>query len=186
MKRSRPLTPARLFLRRFRKANRGVTAVEFSLLALPFFSLLLATFEATAMFFASVSLETGAADASRLVRTGQVQTQDLSRQDIRDTVCDAMFMGCDARMQIDVRRFDSFTNVNFSDPLTADGDLRTDLMFQPGGPGDIILVRVFYTWDIVTPVIGGVMSNMADGRRLLISSTAFRNEPFSSAAPGGS
>ena len=186
MKQTRTITPARLFLRRFGKANHGMAAVEFALLALPFFSLLFATLEATAVFFASVSLETGAAEASRLVRTGQVQLQGLTREHIRNQICDAMFMGCDDRMQIDVRRFDSFTDVDFTDPLTADGDLRTDLMFQPGGPGDIVLVRVFYTWDIVTPVIGNALSNMADGHRLLISSAAFRNEPFGSAAPGGS
>ena len=140
------------------------------------------------MFFASVSLETGAADAARLVRTGQVQLQGMSKQDIRNTICDAMFMGCDDRMQIDVRRFESFTQVDFTDPLDADGDLRTDLMFQPGSPGDIVLVRVFYVWEIMTPLLGEAMSNMSGSSRLIISSAAFRNEPFGNApvpAPGG-
>lgn len=169
------------FLKRFRRARRGSVAVEFGLLALPFFGLLFAIVEATMVFFASVSLETGAAEAARLVRTGQVQIGGLTEQDIRNVVCDAMFMGCDERMQIDVRRFDSFTEIDFSDPLTADGDLRTDLMFQPGGPGDIVLVRAFYTWNVMTPLLGESMSNMSGGARLIVSSAAFRNEPFNNA-----
>lgn len=185
MMQTRAITPGRLFLRQFRRANGGVAAVEFALLALPFFTLLFATLEATAVFFASVSLETGAAEASRLVRTGQVQLQGLTREDIRNEVCDAMFMGCNEKMQIDVRRFDSFTDVDFTDPLSADGDLRNDLMFQPGAPGDIVVVRVFYVWDVITPVVGHALSNMADGHRLLISSAAFRNEPFGSAIGAG-
>lgn len=172
-------------MRRFSRANKGAAAVEFAMLALPFFGLLFATLEATVVFFASVSLETGAAEASRLVRTGQVQIQGLSREDIRTRICDAMFMGCDSRMQIDVRSFDSFTNINFSDPLTADGDLRTDLVFDPGNPGEIVLVRVFYIWDIVTPMLGDALSNMSSGHRLIISSAAFRNEPFGNATLAG-
>ncbi|MEO0963089.1 MAG: pilus assembly protein, partial [Pseudomonadota bacterium] len=78
-----------------------------------------------------------------------------------------------------------YTNVDFTDPLTADGDLRTDLMFQPGAPGDIVLVRVFYVWNIATPMIGDAMSNMAGGQRLIVSSAAFRNEPFNNASLGG-
>lgn len=185
MKPARTITPARLFLRRFNRESRGAAAVEFALLALPFFGMLFAMLEATAVFFASVSLETGAAEAARLVRTGQVQLQGMTKEQIRNRICDAMFMGCDARMQLDVRRFDSFTNVNFTDPLTADGDLRTDLMFQPGAPGDIVLVRVFYVWNIATPMIGDAMSNMAGGHRLIVSSAAFRNEPFNNATLGG-
>lgn len=185
MNRTRTTTPTRLFLRRFRRANGGVAAVEFALLALPFFTLLFATLEATAVFFASVSLDTGAAEVSRLVRTGQVQMQGLSREDIRDRVCDAVFMGCNGNMDIDVRRFDNFAGVDFTNPLTDDGDLRNDLMFQPGAPGDIVVVRVFYVWDLVTPVVGHALSNMSGGHRLLISSAAFRNEPFGSAIGAG-
>lgn len=185
MMQKRAVTPSRLFLRRFRRANRGAAAVEFALLALPFFTMLFATLEATAVFFASVSLETGAAEVGRLVRTGQVQMQGLTREDLRNRVCDAMFMGCDESMDIDVRRFDSFTDVDFENPLTDDGDLRNDLMFQPGAPGDIVVVRVFYVWNIATPIVGNALSNMAEGHRLLISSAAFRNEPFGSAIAGG-
>lgn len=186
---SRPGRSApRGFLSRFRRAREGSVAVEFAMLALPFFGMLFATLEATAVFFASVSLETGAADAARLVRTGQAQLQGMSKDDIRNTICDAMFMGCDERMQIDVRRFDSFNQVDFTNPLDADGDLRTDLMFQPGDSGDIVLVRVFYVWEIATPLLGQAMSNMSGSSRLIISSAAFRNEPFGNVpepAPGG-
>lgn len=173
------------FLKRFGRACRGAVAVEFALMAIPFFSLLFAMLETTMVFFATVSLETGAAEAARMVRTGQAQFGGMGQGDMRNIVCGKMFMACDDRLQIDVRRFDNFTDVDFSDPLTADGDLRTDLTFDPGGAGDIVLVRVFYTWDVMTPLIGEAMSNMNGGARLIVASAAFRNEPFGNVPAGG-
>ncbi len=173
------------FFARFARARRGSVAVEFGLLALPFFGLLFAMLETTMVFFSSVSLETGAAEASRLIRTGQAQMGGMSAAQIRQVICDEMFMACDEKMQIDVRRFDSFTEVDFDNPLTEDGDLRTDLAFDPGGAGDIILVRVFYTWDVMTPLLGEAMANMSDGARLIVATSAFRNEPFGNVGGGG-
>ena len=165
-------------LARFRRAQHGSVAVEFALLALPFFALLFAIIETTIIFFASVSLDTGVAEMARLVRTGQVQLEGLGEDEIRTTVCDAIFMGCDERLRIDVRRFDGFADVDFADPLDEEGDLRADFAFDPGGPGDIVLVRAFYVWTVTTPLLGAGMANMSGGSRLLASSAALRNEPF--------
>ena len=183
MKRADHVTsPVGLLLRRFRRDARGVTAIEFAMLALPFFSILFATIETLAVFYASVSLETAAADVGRLVRTGQAQTQGLTREQIRNRVCGIIFMGCDDRLQIDVRQFNNFQNVSFNNPLNGDGDLRTDLLFQPGNPGDIVLVRLFYAWDISTPLIGAALSNMLGDKHLVVASVAFRNEPYNNPA----
>jgi len=183
MKASNVTSPGRSLLRRFRRETEGVTAIEFAILALPFFSILFASIETLMVFFGSVSLETGAADVGRLVRTGQVQMGGMSKEQIRTRVCDTIFMGCDDRLQIDVRRFTSFQSVNFDNPLNGDGDLRTDLLFEPGNPGDIVLVRVFYAWDISTPIVGQALSNMSGNRHLIVANVAFRNEPFTSSTP---
>jgi hypothetical protein len=50
--------------------------------------------------------------------------------------------------------------------------------FQPGDAGDVVVVRAFYTWPMLTPTVGTTFSNMAGGKRLLEASIAFRNEPF--------
>ena len=41
-----------------------------------------------------------------------------------------------------------------TNPIDLSGNLNTNLNnYVVGGPGDIVLVRTFYTWDIVTPLL---------------------------------
>ena len=47
-------------MRRFRRNRRGSAAVEFALIATPFFALLFAIIETSIVFFAGQVLETGA------------------------------------------------------------------------------------------------------------------------------
>jgi len=164
--------------RQFARAREGAAAIEFALLAVPFLMLLFAIIETMVVFAVSISLEAGASAASRLVRTGQAQQAEMTREDMRNEVCSVIFMGCDDRMQLEVRRFTQFSDVDFASPFDAEGDLQTELPFEPGEPGDIVLVRVFYLWDIVTPMIGPLLSNTSTNDRLLTANAAFRNEPF--------
>jgi hypothetical protein len=39
-------------------------------------------------------------------------------------------------------------------------------------------VRGYYRWRFITPMFQPILGDMADGRRLLVSSALFRNEPF--------
>ena len=64
--------PKRLF-RAFRRNNRGSAAVEFSLIAVPFFALFFAIVETGIVFFASQVLETATQDSARMIMTGQAQ-----------------------------------------------------------------------------------------------------------------
>ena len=54
----------------------------------------------------------------------------------------------------------------------------SDFGWDPGDAGDIVLVRVFYRWSLLTPNFGGALSNMKDNQRLISAATVFRNEPF--------
>ena len=64
--------------RRFVRANDGVTAVEFAIVATPFFALMFAIFETAFVFLGQQTLETAVANAARQVRTGQAQAQGFS------------------------------------------------------------------------------------------------------------
>lgn len=165
--------------RRFRDAQDGAAAVEFALVSLPFLLLLLATVETFVVFFAASDLEGAVNQAARLIRTGQVQSANMTEAQYKQVICDRFFLAsdCSANLRIDVRTFQNFNNVNFDDPLTAGGALRNNFTFQPGVAGDIILVRAFYSWQIAVPGNIG-LDNMAGNKRLLSSSMAFRNEPF--------
>ena len=78
---------------------------------------------------------------------------------------------------VDVRRFDGFNAVAFPPALDGNGNLTGNTQFQMGAAGDVIVVRAYYSWPMLTPV-GTSFSDMSAGSRLLSASAAFRNEPF--------
>ena len=80
---------------------------------------------------------------------------------------------------MDVEAFSDFGDVNIPNPIDANGNLNPNLNhYVVGGPGDIVLVRTFYTWDIITPLLRPFFSNISNGQRLMTSAATFRNEPF--------
>jgi Flp pilus assembly protein TadG len=170
------------FLCRFARDERGATVVEFALIAVPFFMMLYAIFDISLIFFASTTLENGIVAAARQIRTGQAQAANMSSAQFRSLVCNeiSMLLACDARLGLDVRKYTGFGDVQFGAALDDDGNLTGDMSFDPGGPGDVVVVRAFYTWPMLTPQVGAKFVNMAGGHRLLEASIAFRNEPFGS------
>lgn len=171
-----------LLLSRFGKAKSGATVVEFALVAMPFFLLLYAILDISLIFFASTTLENGIVGAARKIRTGEAQAMGMTEQQFRDLVCNeiSMMLGCDARLGLDVRKYNGFNNAAFPAALDDNGNMTGNLSFDPGAPGDVIVVRAFYTWPMLTPTVGTQFVNMAGGHRLLEASISFRNEPFGS------
>lgn len=167
------------FLRRLRTDDSGATAIEFGIIALPFFTLLVALIEVSLVFFANFTLDNAVDKASRLIRTGQAQTQGFSETQFKQAICDNVtgLQNCMAGLKLDVQRFDNFTGVTMPDPLDADGELRNDFSFDPGTGGDVVIVRAFFEWNLIASFPGG-LGNMPDGGRLLVATAAFRNEPF--------
>jgi Flp pilus assembly protein TadG len=168
------------FLRRARTNDSGATAVEFAMVAAPFFFLLFAMIEIAAVFFTSTVLENAVLETAREIRTGQVQNGGITQAQFRDEICDRVSIvgDCD-RLEFDVQVFDGFNSVTQTSPIAGDGSLDTGSFgWDPGGAGDIVLVRVFYRWSLLTPNFGGALSNMGGNQRLLTAATVFRNEPF--------
>jgi Flp pilus assembly protein TadG len=64
-------------LRRFGKRQEGAAAVEFALVALPFFGLVIAVIELAVYFFAARFLEDGLFNASRKVLTNRLDTASI-------------------------------------------------------------------------------------------------------------
>ncbi len=169
-----------ILLSRFKRAESGTTAMEFSFVALPFFLLLYAIIDVSLIFFASTTLENGIIGAARQIRTGEAQAANMTSEQFRTLVCDqvSMLLSCDARLGLDVRKFDGFGGVALPAALDENGNLGGNLIFDPGTAGDVVVVRAFYTWPMLTPTVGTQFANMSGGHRLLEASIAFRNEPF--------
>ncbi|WP_292036536.1 TadE/TadG family type IV pilus assembly protein [Brevundimonas sp. UBA4553] len=167
--------------RRRRSTREGSTAVEFGLLAFPFFILLFGILEVGLLLLLDAVVETAVSDAGRLVRTGQAQQQAMTPAAIKQKLCARMsvFSGdCPDRAFIDVRVVDNFTTPVAPDPLASGVFDPSKLTYQPGGPGDRILVRIWYEQPIVTPFISQALSRTTDHKVLLTTSLAFRNEPY--------
>lgn len=169
-----------LFLSRFKRAKGGATALEFSFVALPFFLLLYAIIDVSLIFYASTTLENGILGAARQIRTGEAQAANMTAAQFRALVCNqiSMLLSCDERLGLDVRTFDGFGAVVLPPALDGNGNLSGDMQFNAGGAGDVVVVRAFYTWPMLTPTVGLQFANMSGGHRLLEASMAFRNEPF--------
>jgi len=167
-------------LRRFRRDKKGATAVEFGLIAAPFLALLIAIIETALVFFASHTLETAVGDASRLIKTGQAQTQKLSQQQFKDAVCSRIsgLFDCQGGVLVDVRCYSGFGGAELTPPLDEQGNIQITAGFCPGQAGEIVVVRAMYPWPVRLSLLGFNLSNMAGGKRLLMATSTFRNEPF--------
>jgi Flp pilus assembly protein TadG len=172
---------SRLCLGRFGRDQRGATAIEFGLVAIPFIALMFAILETALIFFAGQTLETAVTSAARLIRTGQAQQQGLSSEAFKTKVCSQVMalFDCTSKLKIDVSKFSSFAEVDLSKPVDAGtGNLKTNFNYAPGVGGDIVVVRAFYEWPTFVKLLGLNLSNMPNGSHLLSATAAFRNEPF--------
>src|SRR6478672_6258118 len=77
----------RRLLRRLRRDERGSTAIEFAMLAIPFMSLIYAIFETSMVHVSGQVLQTAVTDASRKILTGQAQSGSWNAQNFKDEVC---------------------------------------------------------------------------------------------------
>jgi Flp pilus assembly protein TadG len=168
--------------RRFARHQRGAVAVEFGLILLPFLALMFGIMETALVFFADQTLETAVADSARLIMTGQAQTQSLNATTFKNAVCQRIYglFNCQAGIYVNVQTYSSFGGITYTAPLDANGNLQTtNFVYQPGGPGDIVVVQLFYQWPIYVSLMSlGKLSNMSGNNRLLVATAAFRNEPY--------
>ncbi|MGE0045121.1 MAG: TadE/TadG family type IV pilus assembly protein [Hyphomonadaceae bacterium] len=167
--------------RRLARREDGSAAVEFGLVAMPFFLLIVAMGEVSLMAMAQTNLDFAVHDMARRIRTGQVQTENLSATEVNAEVCsrlnEILTLQCDGNLFVDVDTYESFNDVANPTPIR-NGELdQGQISFQPGDPGEIVLVRAFYRWQIVTPFFGTIFGNVGDDR-LMVSSILVRNEPF--------
>jgi Flp pilus assembly pilin Flp len=169
-------------LRRFQQDASGASALEFALVAGPLILLLLAVLQLALVFFSNLALESATNQGARLIRTGQAQTQNFDAAKFKSEVCKELSapIRCSG-LKLDVRSYSSFDGAgsDLTDPIGADGKLQTKFSYDPGKPGDVVVVRAFYPLDIGSVMPAEVsLSNMGGNNRLLIATAAFRNEPY--------
>lgn len=167
---------------RFGRKQDGAAAVEFAIVAVPFFAMLFAIIELALIFWAGQVLDTAVHDTSRLVMTGQAQKQNFDKTRFKTELCSRVLglFNCNTGMIIDVRTSGAFASANLGKPqFKGNGQVDdTGFQYQTGGPGDIVVVRVMYEWPLIMRTFGLDLADTPSGKRLLMSAVAFRNEPY--------
>lgn len=157
---------------------RGATAVEFALIAAPFFFLLFSLIEVASILFISMQLESAVFKTARMVRTGQAQNMDFEYRDFRDEVCEHLIIGSCDKLIVNVGPRASFGDIDTSSPINDNGWVPgSEWNYDAGSPGEVMFVRVHYRWDLIMPSLNSGLANMSNNRRLITATSVFRNEP---------
>ena len=168
--------------RGFLANENGATAVEFGLVAAPFIALLVAIIQSFMVLFASQLLETVVTQSSRQILTGQAQAANLSQSGFASLVCQqvTILFNC-SKLMIDVEVQASFSAANTGSPVLSydgQGNVTNTWQYNPGGPGQIVVVKVMYLWPVFLGPLGFTLSNQPNNTRLIMASAAFQNEPL--------
>ncbi len=170
----------------WRRDERGSAAIEFAVIAPIFFFLMFVIAETALIFIAEQVMDNAVFETARLIRTGQVQSASMSKADFTTQVCNraSVFINCSSsNFYLDVKSYATFGDVDTNTPtVDSQGKFPDPGTFAFGNANDIVVVRAYYQWP--TNTIFGALSlkNMSNGKRMIGSFAAFKNEPFTATA----
>ena len=161
----------------------GTTAIEFALLAVPYFMLCIAIIEMSIMFTAAALLETATSRAARLLRTGEIQQSSndpaAQEQAFRQALCAqaTALIPC-SEIVIEAVDMGGFGNYDtYAPQFDADGNMVSQ-GFSPGGSRDTVLVRAAFRYRFMTPLIGFLLGENGTPTRQFFSTIVLQAEPY--------
>ncbi|PDT27574.1 pilus assembly protein TadG [Rhizobium sp. L9] len=201
--RERAFAPYRFSMfRSVARSRDGAAAIEFALLAIPYFLVIFAILE-TFIAFAAEELVSNAVDTmSRRMRTGQItynlgRTTDMSQTQFRQAFCNeiSILINCStseaatpSKLYVDVQTFSSFSAIPTTIPKVSSdryADINTAAFkYTPGGAGTINMLRAYYRWEIITDLVRPYITTIrpSDGsmptQYLIIATSVFQNEQY--------
>ena len=147
----------------------------------PLLALLLGSLQLSMCFFAAQALQSATMNAGRELMTGQVQKAGMTAAQFGQLVCgNASWLFSCGGLMTDVQSAGSYAAIGTTPPhltYNAQGQVTNTWSWSPGGPGDVVIVRVMYNWPVFGPA-GLGLSDQPGGNHLLIATTVFKNEPF--------
>jgi Flp pilus assembly protein TadG len=164
----------------------GATAVEFAIIAIPFFGLLFAVFQTALVFWTTQVLETAVANASRQIYTQQFAALPQNagadpatlKQNFKNLVCANVrgLFNCATMVDIDVRVLSDFSAGTTNSPVTNGVYNASGYTFQMPQPNQIVVVRASMEYPNLA-TIGAPATTLKNGNWLIMASAAFRTEP---------
>lgn len=165
--------------------RRGTTAIEFAVTAPALLLLVFSSFEVGWFYFANSTVDAAVVNASRIIRTGMAQQQGLDKDAFYDAICNYTrpLGSCGSRMTVEVKTFDTFAELaaDASGAVCVDDEPEdiAAIPYEPGLDNQIVRVRICFMYTTMNPALGVNLAETDSGRRHLVVSQIFRNEPFS-------
>ena len=183
-------------LARLIRGQRGVTAVEFALIAPVCMTLVCIFIDLSMVMFISNVMEGGLREASRYAITGYLEPGVTREDKIKAIIKDHSYNLIKATdITITYKVYPTFKDVGQPEPFVdanANGkydvgesftDVNKNGVWDPdqgaagvGGPGDIVAYIVDYKWTLWTPFAKDIWGN--GGTIQLTATVAVRNEPY--------
>ena len=179
-----------------RRNKDGATAVEFGLIALPFFAMLFGIMGVCQIFFWMFTLENAVWTASRDMRTGVFQTAasgsryagltgDPLKTEFKKAICEKAvnYTDCMGHSSVLVQSNSNFASItqpncrDNSNGLVSDANAMA--AFSAGATSSVVLVTLCHSWSFGAKLAFLPMANtLSDGSVLIQTSAAFRTEPY--------
>lgn len=175
---------------------RGVTAIEFAVIAPVLMLLLFGIIEFSLIMLASNVMESATNISSRLSKTGYAEGSISREQTIINSLkAQAGSLLDTTKLTISTKYYQQFDQINDPEPYTDTngngshdaGEPYTDIngngqwdadmgLAGNGGPGDIVVFTVSYPWPISTPIISDLVGH--NGTYTITTHAVVKNEPY--------
>lgn len=184
-------------LKKLFRSRDGAAAIEFALLAIPYFLIVFAIIETFVAYTAEQLVANAVDTMGRKLRTGNITVTSstastyMNEAQFRRAFCGeiSILIKCSeaeintaSKLFIDAKPYTNFSDMPTTIP-TANGDLNTTgLNFAPGGAGTKNMLRAYYKWDVTTdllrPYITNVRPTSGSNYFLIVETSVFKNEDY--------
>ncbi len=188
-------------LRRFMRSKDGAAAIEFAILAIPYFLIVFAIIETFIAYIGEQVVGNAVDTLARELRTGNItdivgHAKFKDRTAFREAFCGeiSILIKCSAteaakpdKLLLDVRSFNSFKDIPTKVPRMSNDPFaeldESSMAYSPGGPKTINMLRAYYKWDVITDLIRPYISNVRPGGSrpsyfLIVETAAYQNEDY--------
>lgn len=191
--RTGPVRPSRVGLARSFRANAaGAAAVEFSLVAIPFISLLAAILQNGLVVWAGQNLDDSLQKATRVIYTGSFQTANSGQTNsttllskLKEKMCGTSSAKIVTAFDCNNLKLDVTTSSTFAAaavPVALNTATKTwatnfGTRYTCAAPGSIVVVTAAVKYPVAFSFLNVGVPTFSDGSRLIQATAVFRTEP---------
>ncbi len=158
----------------FADDEEGAVAIEFAVLAVPFFLVLVAILEIAVLLTASMQFEHAVDRVTRRVMTAEVANKEPA---IRNSLCGELVFPVDCtRIRIDYREIADVGAFDLPDPVASGAVNAAAFTFSTTSNPSFFSLRVGYEWPIVMQPFVFFLANLNNDSHFIVGTALARVE----------